>query len=166
VDSWGKLVYNWPGDTDFLQRVESQWYIYWMQNMPGLNNRIPHIGNELTNWWQFTAQWDLCLQNSIGLYGPKLADDTVVAVTESHEAIPEIMIYPNPAESILVVELPRNGKLKSVIIYGADGKLIDQSETYDHEITLGISNYSKGTYYVKVRLENYEKHLRFVKKRS
>lgn len=68
VDTWGDMVYAWPGEAEFAQRIESQWYVYWMQNMPGLNNQIPHGACKMTNWWQFTADWDGCHQNSTGLY--------------------------------------------------------------------------------------------------
>jgi hypothetical protein len=68
VDTWGNLVYKWPGDADFLQRKESQWYIYWMQNMPGFNTITEYNANIMTNWWHFTANWDSCYNANIGLY--------------------------------------------------------------------------------------------------
>jgi hypothetical protein len=69
VDTWGKLTYNWPGASDFNQRVESQWYIYWMQNMPGYNNNILYsIGKKITNWWIFTADWDGSIISKKGLH--------------------------------------------------------------------------------------------------
>jgi hypothetical protein len=60
VNTWGDLVYPWPGGAASVpQRIESQWYIYWMQNMPGLNNGIPYkLKDEMTNWWLLTARWD------------------------------------------------------------------------------------------------------------
>lgn len=68
VNTWGNLIYNWPGLPDFNQRVESQWYLYWMQNMPGNNNNIAENTYKMTNWWQFTSDWDYCYNNNIGLY--------------------------------------------------------------------------------------------------
>jgi hypothetical protein len=76
---WRDLVYNWPAGTvpihdwpeDFSQgspqRAEAQWYIYWMQNMPGLSNGIRHYAGEMTNWWRFTAGWDAAIQAGGGL---------------------------------------------------------------------------------------------------
>lgn len=69
VDTWGKLVYPWPGEADFGQRVESQWYTYWFQNMPGRGNRITHGSNWMTNWWAFVADWDAAFTSGLGLYG-------------------------------------------------------------------------------------------------
>lgn len=69
VDTWGKLVYPWPGEADFPQRVESQWYTFWFQNFPGRGNSIPHGSDWMTNWWAFVANWDAAIQSGLGLYG-------------------------------------------------------------------------------------------------
>jgi hypothetical protein len=79
-DRWRNLVYNWPpGDVplrdgrteDFAQgsdqRTEAQWYVYWMQNMPGRGSAIPHNGGQMTNWWNFTANWDTAIPAGTGL---------------------------------------------------------------------------------------------------
>ena len=69
VDTYGNLTYQWP-DTDaaeMLQRVESQWYIYWMQNMPGHENQIQYGNKDMTNWWVFTADWDTAISSSVRL---------------------------------------------------------------------------------------------------
>lgn len=70
VDTWGKLIYPWPGEAEFGQRVESQWYTYWFQNFPGRGNQIPHGSNWMTNWWAFVANWDLAITSGLGLWGP------------------------------------------------------------------------------------------------
>lgn len=68
VDRWANLIYDWPGESDFSQRVESQWYLYWMQNMPGFGNMIPYRNNYLNNWWELYTNWDAAILNSKGLY--------------------------------------------------------------------------------------------------
>lgn len=69
VDTYGKLKYAWPdaNPEEIVQRVESQWYIYWMQNMPGHNNSIRYENKDMTNWWLFTADWDKAISSSLGL---------------------------------------------------------------------------------------------------
>jgi hypothetical protein len=68
VDTWGNLVFSWPdGVTDFHTRIESQWYIYWMQNMPGHQSCIEYGENYMTNWWLFSADWDEAVATQ-GLY--------------------------------------------------------------------------------------------------
>lgn len=69
VETYGNLKYNWR-ETDLMkipQRIESQWYIYWMQNMPGYNNAIKYNDKEMTNWWEFTADWDKAISAEKGL---------------------------------------------------------------------------------------------------
>lgn len=76
ASTWGNLVYPWPGETNFAQRVESQWYTYWFQNFPGRGNQIRHGGNWMTNWWAFVADWDAALRSGLGLYGSSPAAQT------------------------------------------------------------------------------------------
>ncbi len=67
VDTWGRLSLPWPGAPEFGQRVEAQWYVYWMQNMPGLGNTIPRGSGVMTNWWWFVADWDTAIRAGTGL---------------------------------------------------------------------------------------------------
>ena len=69
VDTYGTLTYSWPDANPAIipQRVESQWYIYWMQSMPGHKNGIQYGNKELTNWWVFTADWDTAISNGVRL---------------------------------------------------------------------------------------------------
>lgn len=68
VNTWGDLAYIWPGVSMFPQRKESQWYIFWMQSLPGHANVIPHGSNYMTNWWNIIADWDLAVNSGFGLY--------------------------------------------------------------------------------------------------
>lgn len=51
---------RWNGDS-------LQWFIYWMQNIPGADNQLSHDGRPLTNWWHFIADWDRMMEARIGL---------------------------------------------------------------------------------------------------
>ncbi len=42
---------RWRGDS-------LQWFIYWMQNLPGADNGITYRGRPLTNWWRFIGDFD------------------------------------------------------------------------------------------------------------
>jgi len=44
------------------------WFIYWMQNIPGKDNRLTFRGKNLTNWWRFVGDFDNAMKNGIGLY--------------------------------------------------------------------------------------------------
>ena len=68
VDTWTQLTYPWPGEPDFPQRGEAQWYTFWFQNYPGRGNTIPHGSKWMTNWWTFVADWDAAVKSGLGLY--------------------------------------------------------------------------------------------------
>lgn len=76
--TWEDIQYNWPdGATDFEGRYELQWFIYWLQSIPGYNNNIPYKHNDtnwvISNWWKFFADWDKYALSEPGLYElPKL----------------------------------------------------------------------------------------------
>ena len=70
--TWGGVSYPWPaarvpGEVDLSQRVESQWYIYWMQSMPGRGNTISQGSQTMTNWWRFTGDWDGAIRDGQSL---------------------------------------------------------------------------------------------------
>lgn len=67
-DTWANLDYNWPYGAIPPDESQVNYYIYWMQNMPGYLNTIPYNSSFLTNWWEFVADWDTASQTK-GLYG-------------------------------------------------------------------------------------------------
>jgi hypothetical protein len=77
VNTWGDIDYAWPGPADFDQRVESQWYTYWWQNMPGRDNAIVWAAYQATNWWAFTGDWDGSMAAGLGLYEANTAHISV-----------------------------------------------------------------------------------------
>ncbi len=63
------LSYAWPdGIVDIPQKAESQFYIWWGQNMPGDQNTIPYIGTTMENWWKIIGDWDSAIANQTKLY--------------------------------------------------------------------------------------------------
>ena len=68
--NWEDKIYDWPDSlTEFDGRNELQWFIYWLQSIPGYNNNIPYgCDKVITNWWEFIARWDSCNLNGTGLY--------------------------------------------------------------------------------------------------
>jgi hypothetical protein len=69
--TWDGINYAWPEANNMEQKVESQWYIYWMQNMPGYQNSIPWSDTRvMRNWWEFTADWDGAKSAAKNLHQP------------------------------------------------------------------------------------------------
>ena len=68
ADTWGSIDYAWPGGSGFDERIESQWHLYWWQNMPGRANNIIDFPRVMNNWWAFTGDWDGSIAAGLGLY--------------------------------------------------------------------------------------------------
>ena len=51
---------RWNGDS-------LQWFIYWMQGLPGANNGLTRRGWPLSNWWAFIGDFDGAMRERIGL---------------------------------------------------------------------------------------------------
>jgi hypothetical protein len=48
-------------------RNSLDWFVYWMQNLPGAENALTHEGRALTNWWQFIGDFDRAMRLGTGL---------------------------------------------------------------------------------------------------
>jgi hypothetical protein len=148
VDTWGKLSYAWPGGTDFSQRVESQWYIYWMQNMPRYNNGIPYEQYMMTNWWQFTPDWDLCNARNIGLYA------AITGIAD--EPGPAFSLYPNPCRDRFAIQCSAL-LVKAIEIVDLCGNriaVLPVSGSINGRIEFDISFLKPGVYFIRISADN------------
>jgi hypothetical protein len=68
LTTWTSIPYAWPATGTISQLAESQWYIYWMQNIPGAGNTIPYNSTTLENWWRFIGDWDTAIADQKRLY--------------------------------------------------------------------------------------------------
>jgi hypothetical protein len=48
-------------------RNSVEWFVYWMQNLPGAENALTHEGRALTNWWKFIGDFDRAMRLGTGL---------------------------------------------------------------------------------------------------
>lgn len=53
--------HTWYGST-CLDDSGTGFKVWWMQNVPGLNNNLSYQGQQLRNWWEFYTDFDLALQ--------------------------------------------------------------------------------------------------------
>ena len=87
ASTWGNMAYSWPGGIMPPQQVESQFYMFWMQSMPGRGNTIANGSGFMTNWWWFTADWDTAIgavRSGWGLYSlPGSAAPAIAAQPQS-----------------------------------------------------------------------------------
>ena len=68
LDTWASIPYAWPATGTVSQLAESQWYVYWMQNLPGAGNTIPYNATQMENWWTFIGDWDAAIASGKRLY--------------------------------------------------------------------------------------------------
>jgi len=68
ANTWLNKAYSWPTPVPFPQQGESQFYIYWMQNMPGAGNQIPYGTTTMENWWDIVGDWDQAILSGKGLH--------------------------------------------------------------------------------------------------
>ncbi|MYB01085.1 hypothetical protein F4X90_15645 [Candidatus Poribacteria bacterium] len=99
VDTYSNLTYPWPdpNPAEIPQRVESQWYIYWMQSMPGYENRIRHGNKNITNWWVFTADWDTAISSQIGLVSQAVTEPQVQDSSGANGSV-DLEVVGSPAD--------------------------------------------------------------------
>ncbi len=46
---------------------ELQWHLFWMQSLPGHDNRLTYKGHPLENWWQFLGNFDDAMAKGLKL---------------------------------------------------------------------------------------------------
>ncbi len=123
ADTWGALDYAWPDEQTWVpQRVESQWYVYWMQSLPGFGNTITYDGETLTNWWHLTARWDEAAAAGLGLWGASVA----VPDDETAPGAPVVLTSrPNPfnPRTVLTFTLAAPGDV-DLSVYDLAGRCV------------------------------------------
>jgi hypothetical protein len=69
-------IEDWqPEGTGEMQRMNCtrwncsslDWFIYWMQNLPGADNSLSFRGHPLSNWWTFIGDFDGAMEAGLGL---------------------------------------------------------------------------------------------------
>jgi aminopeptidase N len=97
----------------------------------------------------FNAKKDIISKNS-----------TATLATSNYDFDAAITVYPNPATSVLNIEMPSLLTLKSVLIYNALGQKILESQSK----VVSVSDLSNGVYTVKILTSDGEFHKNFIKK--
>jgi hypothetical protein len=91
------------------------------------------------------------LSGIFALVNGKLADLVITepqiqAVGDENYDI--VLVYPNPASDILIIEGPEDSKIQ---LFGLNGELIIEKDINStHMLTIGVSDYSPGIYIVKI----------------
>lgn len=84
--------------------------------------------------------------------------------TPDFDSLDKMRIYPNPASSKINIEIPIGILTQSYTIYNSIGQVIVATPTNSNsQLTIDISNYSNGIYFIRIRTNDKEETLRFIK---
>jgi hypothetical protein len=126
VDTWGDQVWPWPDDVmDFSQRVETQWYMYWMMSMPGFDNGLAYEDESLTNWWEFIGNWDMAIAAGHGLHGSDSLTGAPPSFAADGTPLSLRALCANPAQGSFAFALEAGGRGRlEVGVYDVRGRLV------------------------------------------
>lgn len=124
--SWEDIKYEWPdGINEFGERYELQWFIYWLNAIPGYENNIPYNLNSknyrCSNWWKFLYDWDTYTSKEIGLW-----EEIPNSIFENRAN--DISVFPNPGNGIFTVSLKELEEIKKIEVYNNLACLVAQIE--------------------------------------
>ena len=86
-------------------------------------------------------------------------DSTMTGLTEVDQPLDQLKLYPNPSDSQINIDYDLEGNKKGVLeIYNMEGQLIEQKNLGDFfdKVMLDVSEYTSGTYIVKIQTDNGE----------
>jgi hypothetical protein len=154
------LVYNQSGNHFDLYNTD--YSLYRSVDIPeafgsGQQYDIKHITRTLFDCDTTQIEYLVCgqLPNPYGLR----QDSTQVGITEEDIDQQNFNIYPNPSDSQINIDYDLEGNKKGVLeIYNMEGQLIEQKSLGDFfdKVMLDVSEYTSGTYIVKIQTDNGE----------
>lgn len=166
-DTWGSIPYNWPAALlpSMVPNAESNWYIFWMQSIPGNGNQIPYNTTNtkwMTNWWRFMADWDSTTVK-IGLYQNTQETNansgcvlTAVNNLIDHEGL---KIFPNPAKDILYYA--SKNEYNQYKIINSTGQIVMEGNSRNKMIN--VKQLKPGLHYLQFYKKGYIESRVFIK---
>ncbi|WP_298882630.1 T9SS type A sorting domain-containing protein [uncultured Polaribacter sp.] len=98
-----------------------------------------------------------------GTFTLKAAETSVLSVEKFLEFKNELVLYPNPASTIVTVKLLNNSSLNKVEVFNTLGKKVLVKNGFNNsKLTINTSNLSKGIYFIKTNTENQVVSKRFI----
>ncbi len=127
----GAVSYQWNSQSSFL--IGSPVYI-----SPDASTTYTVVGTD-ANGCKNTATYQLNVTECVGLKD--------VSTTASG-----IKLYPNPNNGEFVIEV-NNKAANTVVVTDITGRVLLNTASQNEKITINLSNYSNGVYYVKINTE-------------
>ncbi len=147
--TWADIPYAWPTNLNFPPTPESNWYIMWMQSMPGAGNQIPHGTKWMTNWWRFMSDWDSTTVK-IGLYQNNMETSPASCFpTDVIElnTIEQIKVYPNPvAEKLIIKRSVNNISNIHLRLFDMTGREMKRTSSNSLQTEIDMNGLPSGNY--------------------
>jgi hypothetical protein len=107
--------------------------------------------------------------NSVtGCSNPAVVNLTVVicaALTEQNLERGEITVYPNPNDGVFMIDTGDESE-KIITVYDASGKIIHSISSVKENISVDISGYNNGIYFLRIQTLNKTKLFRILKRQD
>jgi hypothetical protein len=118
-----------------------------------------YVGGSFENTVDFDPGPGMANLTAIGIDGFILKLANVVTAVNPDPSVPTIKVYPNPANSVLTVEL--KGKF-DYTVFDNNGKAILMKRGLYDKITIQIVRLPKGTYILEIASKNHLQHYIFI----
>lgn len=157
----GNLLYC-DGVDGIFNEIDTSGNLVWQYINPVSNNGIAKQGDPKNLNYSFRATFlpkdNSAFEGKVLVPGNTIEDTNEMSnscssalATVSNELLSEISIYPNPANNLLNLEL---GSLKGlnvkIELINTLGQVILERNTSLNQISIPVSNYSNGMYFVKI----------------
>ena len=100
---------------------------------------------------------------SLGTYDGFRRFVTMAELAIDQNQIQSLVVYPNPTNSLVTIESPVSN-LKGVSVYSISGRLLLNKEVSANKITIDVSGFATGTYFIKATSKNASSVIQILKK--
>ena len=100
---------------------------------------------------------------SFGTYDGFRRFVTEAELATDQNQIPSLVVYPNPANAVVTIESPLS-TLEGVSVYSISGRLLLNKEVSANKITIDVSGFASGTYFIKATSKNASSVIQILKK--
>jgi hypothetical protein len=91
--------------------------------------------------------------------------ESAVALAVNHfEAQNSIVIYPNPASSVLNIDNALNEPISNIAIYAINGAKVKEIKSAEATQSISVADLQSGIYFVKIEMKNQVFNYKFIKK--
>jgi hypothetical protein len=94
-------------------------------------------------------------------YGDGTIEEGGIITSVENEQTEPWLVYPNPTEDVLNIELPEQA---TISIYNSSGQLIQTQKANGMPYTMSMAGYATGQYLLKVEVDNSQHTYRIIKK--